>query len=161
MLSDFPIRAVEQEPYAYCAGWDCLANKGVMMVHLDVPDMPGGVDLATTHLNSDDTAKVPSSRSLQAHHLQLDEMNTFIARHRSAEAPLIVGGDFNVEDSPERYYYRRPAGRSRWSANTASNRTRPVTRNCRWTCPSPGCAARTLQAFAAGGSVAVRRATSG
>ena len=106
ILSDFPIMGVDEEPYAYCAGWDCLANKGVMMVHIDIPGVPGGVDVATTHLNSWDTAKVPDARAHMAHHLQLDEINTFIDRHRSEGAALIVGGDFNVRDSPERYYYK-------------------------------------------------------
>ncbi len=34
VLSDAPITDVEDTPYRYCAGLDCLANKGVMLARL-------------------------------------------------------------------------------------------------------------------------------
>lgn len=156
VLSDFPIMAVEEEPYAYCAGWDCLANKGVMMVHVDVPGVPGGVDVATTHLNSWDTAKVPTERSLMAHHLQLDEMTTFIDRHRSGGAPLIVGGDFNVEGSPECYYYKAKARPFTVVSEFCQQSSAACTSQLRTDVPEPWLRSEDLQAFAPGGPVAVR-----
>jgi endonuclease/exonuclease/phosphatase family metal-dependent hydrolase len=103
VLSDAPILGVQEIAYRYCAGLDCLANKGVMMARVALPGVPGEVDVVNTHLNSKSAAGVPWKRSNQAHNLQLEEMRTFISERRTAGAPLLVGGDFNVMNVPERY----------------------------------------------------------
>ncbi len=54
---------VAVDAYRYCAGFDCLANKGVMMVHVDLPGLPEGLDIVNTHMNARKAAKVPKSRS--------------------------------------------------------------------------------------------------
>jgi len=109
ILSDAPILTVDSTAYHYCAGFDCLANKGVMLARIAIPGVPGGVDVVNTHLNSRHAAKVPVARSLQAHNLQIDELMRFIADRRDADAPLLVGGDFNVRQSPERYEHNAAA----------------------------------------------------
>ncbi|WP_269714659.1 endonuclease [Caulobacter sp. NIBR2454] len=109
VLSDLPILEVVNAPYRYCAGFDCLANKGVMMVRLALPDGPGEIDIINTHMNSRRAAKVPMERSLQAHRLQTDELLGFIRTHWTADRPLLVGGDFNVKNAPDRYAHRADA----------------------------------------------------
>jgi endonuclease/exonuclease/phosphatase family metal-dependent hydrolase len=106
VLSDAPITDVEDTPYRYCAGLDCLANKGVMLARVALPGAPGAIDIVNTHLNSRRAARVPIARSLQAHNLQTEELMTFINAHRDVDRPLLVGGDFNVRNAPDRYDYR-------------------------------------------------------
>lgn len=103
VLSDAPILDVRTTPYRYCAGLDCLANKGAMLARIALPGAPAGVDVINTHLNSKRAARAPLARSLQAHNLQTEELLAFIADHRTEGAPLLVGGDFNVRNAPARY----------------------------------------------------------
>lgn len=106
ILSDVPVADVRAAPYRYCAGFDCLANKGVMLARLDLPQVPGGVDIINTHLNSKRASKVPLARSLAAHNLQTEQLIAFINDHRDEGAPLLVGGDFNVRNAPDRYNHQ-------------------------------------------------------
>ena len=103
VLSDAPITDVSDIVYRYCAGLDCLANKGAMLARVALPGVPGEVDVVNTHLNSKRASRTPLARSLQAHNLQVEELLGFIADHRAAGAPLLVGGDFNVKGSAARY----------------------------------------------------------
>jgi len=103
VLSDHPINWVKSHAYHYCAGLDCLANKGVMLVSLDVAGLPTPVEIADTHLNSKGASGVPRRRATQAHRLQAAELKRFMQADRTPGAPLIVGGDFNVMHSPERF----------------------------------------------------------
>ena len=105
VLSDHPINWVKSHAYHYCAGLDCLANKGVMLVSLDVPGLPVPVEIADTHLNSKGASGVPRNRNRTAHHLQAAELGQFMQTDRTPGAPLIVGGDFNVMHAPDRFDY--------------------------------------------------------
>ncbi|OYX30024.1 MAG: hypothetical protein B7Y99_12265 [Caulobacterales bacterium 32-69-10] len=156
VLSDYPITDVMVDAYRYCAGFDCLANKGAMMVHIDVPGLPEGLDVVNTHMNARKAAKVPKSRSLRAHHLQTEALNRFIARARTPDAPLLVGGDFNVKNDPDRYYYKaevRPF-------TVVSEFCKDELNDCRSgpaiDQPRPWLASQDLQAFAAAGPVSIR-----
>ncbi len=100
VLSDHPINWVKSHAYRYCAGLDCLANKGVMLVSLQVPGLPTPVEIADTHLNSKGASGVPRNRNRMAHHLQAEELGRFMETDRTPGAPLIVGGDFNVMHAP-------------------------------------------------------------
>jgi endonuclease/exonuclease/phosphatase family metal-dependent hydrolase len=103
VLSDAPITDVADIAYRYCAGFDCLANKGAMLARIALPQVPGEIDVVNTHLNSKRASRASLKRSLEAHNLQVAELLTFINGHRSADAPLLVGGDFNVKGSAARY----------------------------------------------------------
>ena len=105
VLSNHPINWVKSHAYHYCAGLDCLANKGVMLVSLDVPGLPVPVEIADTHLNSKGASGVPRNRNRTAHHLQAQELGQFMQTDRTPGAPLIVGGDFNVMHAPDRFDY--------------------------------------------------------
>lgn len=105
ILSDHPIVTQASHAYRFCAGLDCLANKGVMMVGLRVPGAPTVIEVADTHMNAKGAARVPRRRTQTAHHLQADELKRFLLKFRTPGAPLLVGGDFNVKHSAARYDY--------------------------------------------------------
>ncbi|WP_309644685.1 endonuclease/exonuclease/phosphatase family protein [Phenylobacterium sp.] len=109
VLSDVPIVDVRSTAYRYCAGLDCLANKGAMLTRLALPGSPVEIDIVNTHLNSKRAAKVPRARSLHAHNLQTEELFAFIQANRATGTPLLVGGDFNVKNAPERYDHKAAA----------------------------------------------------
>jgi endonuclease/exonuclease/phosphatase family metal-dependent hydrolase len=103
VLSDYPIVGVAIQPYKSCAGWDCLANKGAMLARIAVPGSPMPIDVVNTHMNSRGAAKTPRSWSLRAYDRQARTLASFIDVRREAEAPLLVGGDFNVRHAPDRF----------------------------------------------------------
>ncbi|WP_416464653.1 endonuclease/exonuclease/phosphatase family protein [Sphingomonas sp. VDB2] len=98
LLSDFPIVGVRRMafPAFACAGYDCLANKGALMVSLRLPGRADRVDIVTTHLNSRHASGVADDRSLQAYRLQVRYLSDFIRKAHDPARPLIVAGDFNV-----------------------------------------------------------------
>ena len=105
ILSDFPVIAVERQPFRSreCAGYDCLANKGVLHARIAVPGVPAPIDVFNTHLNSRGSAGVSRSRSLKAHRLQVDEISRFIEQRWKPENALLFGGDFNMRNAPSRF----------------------------------------------------------
>jgi endonuclease/exonuclease/phosphatase family metal-dependent hydrolase len=105
VLSDAPIVDVRSVPYASCAGWDCFARKGAMLVRLAPPGLPTPIDVVNTHMNARKSSQAPRTLTLAAHNAQTRQLSTFIQAHRAPEAPLIVGGDFNIRGSPARYYF--------------------------------------------------------
>jgi endonuclease/exonuclease/phosphatase family metal-dependent hydrolase len=106
VLSDLPLSDVKRVAYAHCAGFDCLANKGAMLVRIDLPGLSAPLEIVNTHMNSRRAANVPASRSNRMHNGQTDELLTFVASHRTGGAPMIVAGDFNVKNAPDRYDYK-------------------------------------------------------
>ncbi len=120
ILSDFPIRSKATQPFykGECAGFDCGSNKGVLWVEIDVPGMPGYLQIFTTHMQSKNAAGVPPERSLTAYNLQFDALDEFVETVFTEEHPMIFGGDFNSKNAQERLDYisngnaRRPTKRS-------------------------------------------------
>lgn len=98
LLSDFPIVGVRRMafPAFACAGYDCLANKGALMVSIRLPGRPDRIDIVTTHLNSRRASGVADDRSLQAYRLQVRYLSDFIRKVHDPARALIVAGDFNV-----------------------------------------------------------------
>ena len=105
VLSDAPIVDVARHAFGDCAGLDCFANKGAMRVRL-VPDgSPTPIDIVNTHLNSRRASRAAPAQSLAAHNQQVRQLDAFIAEARADGIPILVGGDFNVRNSPQRYYF--------------------------------------------------------
>lgn len=156
VLTDEPIVEVRDTPYRFCAGFDCLANKGAMLVRLAPPGLPQDLDIINTHLNSRGASRVPVKRSLRAHNLQTEELNAFINNHWKAETPLLIGGDFNVRNAPERYDYQadeRPYVVVSEFCNQPSN---PCDGQAPVDGEQPWLRSQDLQAFASDGAVSVR-----
>jgi len=114
IFSRFPISYTVSEPYGVhrCAGFDCLSNKGMLFARLDIPNVPVAIDLVNTHLNSQGASRVAPVRHLQAHGLQASELEDFLVRNGNPNAAMILGGDFNMKGSPERFsQFRRVSDR--------------------------------------------------
>jgi len=96
LLSDFPVITVSRSafPRDACAGFDCLANKGILFVTLDVPGK-GPIAVATTHLNSRSASLAPDLDTHTAYAEQADYLAGFVASEWDGRMPLIVAGDFN------------------------------------------------------------------
>lgn len=105
IYSNYPIQAVEMTPFGRnsCAGYDCLANKGVMMATIAIPGVPEPIQVMNTHLNARGASRVPIDRTHKAHARQLDEIHIFLGRHLRPDWPFIYGGDFNTRGSDLRY----------------------------------------------------------
>ena len=103
ILSDHPIVATDRLafPDFACAGFDCLANKGVMIAHLAVPGA-GRISIVNTHLNARKAAGVAIARTQRAYARQVALMTGFIAAHVARGDGLILGGDMNIGGDPQR-----------------------------------------------------------
>lgn len=104
ILSDYPIVRVRRLPFPdkACAGFDCLSNKGVVLISVKVPGQAVPVDVVTTHLNSRGSAGVSKGRSLIAYRRQVESLFAFLAANRDAERPLIFAGDLNIGKAQQR-----------------------------------------------------------
>lgn len=104
LLSDYPVTRTTRLAYPAfaCAGFDCMANKGALLVTIEIPGAPSPVDLVATHLNSRHSARVSNERSLYAYERQVQLLSDFILANRDPRHPLIVAGDFNVGGAPAR-----------------------------------------------------------
>ncbi|MBO9723469.1 MAG: endonuclease/exonuclease/phosphatase family protein [Novosphingobium sp.] len=98
IFSDYPIVRVRKLafPDFACAGYDCLANKGALMVCIKPPGQSDCVEVVTTHLNSRRASGASSERSLGAYRLQVRYLSDFIRQQHDPKRALIVVGDFNV-----------------------------------------------------------------
>jgi len=98
LLSDYPILAVRRAPFpAYaCAGYDCLANKGILMALVAVPGAATPVVVTTAHFNSRGASGVSDERADYAYRRQLDAAGRFMAQSPWHRYPIIFAGDFNV-----------------------------------------------------------------
>jgi endonuclease/exonuclease/phosphatase family metal-dependent hydrolase len=106
VASDYPILSVRRAafPAFACAGYDCLANKGIMLVTVDVPGSQTPVTIATTHLNSKKSSGVSQQRSLYAYRRQVEAIDRFIAANRNSQLPIVFAGDFNASNVQRRSY---------------------------------------------------------
>lgn len=105
IASDFPILDVKRMAYSTCAGMDCLANKGAVLVTIAVPGVSQPVAIVDTHLNSRTAARVPVDRSFYAYQRQVDALSNFVRANVSPGMPFIIAGDFNAGQEPRRRDY--------------------------------------------------------
>jgi endonuclease/exonuclease/phosphatase family metal-dependent hydrolase len=121
ILSDYPILSVRRTsfPNFACAGYDCLANKGAMLVTIAVPGSATPVTIGTTHLNARAVSGVALPRTLFAYQRQVDTLTQFIEANRDPRLPFVVAGDFNVSSNP-RLAYLRKSGLARWGSAAVS-----------------------------------------
>jgi endonuclease/exonuclease/phosphatase family metal-dependent hydrolase len=105
IASRYPITVSAMDAYSRktCAGFDCLSNKGVMLIRIAMPGVPVSVEIANTHMNSQKASRVKRERHLAAHRFQTQELAMFLEQNHSPDAPLVLGGDFNMRRSHDRY----------------------------------------------------------
>jgi endonuclease/exonuclease/phosphatase family metal-dependent hydrolase len=111
VLSDYPIVRIRRMafPAFACAGFDCLANKGALLVTVRIPGASTPIDIVTTHLNSRHNSHAGDARSLYAYAREAAFLSAFINRWHDPADPLIVAGDFNAGVSPPRWVALRRA----------------------------------------------------
>jgi endonuclease/exonuclease/phosphatase family metal-dependent hydrolase len=111
LLSDYPILRIRRMAYPAfaCAGYDCLANKGALLVTVRIPGAPAPVDVVTTHLNCRQHSGVGDARSLYAYRRETAFLTGFVNRWHDPDLPLIVAGDFNAGHAPPRWAALRQA----------------------------------------------------
>ncbi|WP_271300285.1 endonuclease/exonuclease/phosphatase family protein [Sphingomonas sp. CV7422] len=148
VFSDYPILWVKRVAFpAYaCAGFDCLANKGMLAVALRVPGQSAPLVVVDTHLNSRAASGVKDARSFYAYQRQADALRSFIAGVGAGGASVMLAGDFNVGNDPQRQAYLGAAlggdGMTIAASETACGAT------CRAIAPTPTLAhAKTLVAY--------------
>lgn len=98
VLSDFPIVRTAKMAFApdACAGYDCLAAKGVLVTWIRVPGASKPVAIANTHLNSRKATGVSIARADMAYAEQCREVRAFLGRTVDRDTALVFGGDFNI-----------------------------------------------------------------
>lgn len=104
ILSDYPIMAVRTRPFPAfaCAGYDCLANKGILMALIDVPRSATPVVISTAHFNSRHASGVSNERSDYVYRRQWEVARQFFAASNWHAFPMVFAGDFNVGKSTRR-----------------------------------------------------------
>lgn len=123
LASDYPILSVRREafPAFACAGYDCLANKGILMVTIAVPGSATPVTVVTTHMNSKKASGVSQTRSLYAYRRQVEAIDDFLTRYRNPDLPVILAGDFNASSAERRTYLTAHS-----AANWTTKRRLPI-----------------------------------
>jgi endonuclease/exonuclease/phosphatase family metal-dependent hydrolase len=103
VLSDYPVLSVVREsfPDGNCAGFDCLAAKGVLLVRLELPQ-GGTAEVLTTHFNSRGASRAPVEDSQTAYEAQARFLTDFVRRNHDPRLPLVMAGDFNMGPRPMR-----------------------------------------------------------
>ena len=104
ILSDYPIVSVAKAAFpAYaCAGFDCLANKGVMLAMVQVPGVAQPVAVVAAHMNSKDSSHVPEARHRYAFLRQVQTVSTFLKANLAPDTPYVFAGDTNIGKSKPR-----------------------------------------------------------
>lgn len=105
IASRYPIEASTSDPFSrgICAGFDCLANKGVLFARIAMPGVPVPIDVFNTHMNAQSASGVKPERHLASHNAQAVELAYFARNTWDRRNPIIFGGDFNMKQAPERY----------------------------------------------------------
>lgn len=121
ILSDYPIVAVKKAvfPAWACAGYDCMANKGVMMAEVQVPGIDKPVAVIATHLNSKQASGVGPARFNAAFTRQMQTIGSFLAANLDPSVPYVFAGDTNIGKSADRrgWFEHALAGLPRTAAN--------------------------------------------
>lgn len=104
VMSDFPIERTRAMafPADACAGYDCLAAKGVLIAWVRVPGRDKPLAIADTHLNSRQASGVAVERANAAYARQVAKVRAFVAREVPERRGLVFGGDFNIGHDPVR-----------------------------------------------------------
>lgn len=149
IFSDYPIvwaRRIAFPRFA-CAGYDCLANKGMLAVALRVPGRATPLIVVDTHLNARSASGVADGRSLFAYQRQVDALRGFVASLGREGSAMVLAGDFNVgnDAARQRYLSQALVGQAGMTLAASETACGPA---CRTIAPSPTVArAKTIVAY--------------
>lgn len=117
-----------------CAGYDCLANKGGMIVHLAVPGAPAPLTIFNTHRNSREPSGVSIARAETAHVMQTRE-NDALLHGFGGNGAMIAAGDFNNYRAGDRtgLFAGDPGFRLAAKGTGMNARAAPMTDQKAWT----------------------------
>ena len=112
IFSDFPIIKVEglAFPEYACAGYDCLANKGILLAWVKVPNYSKPIAIVDTHLNSREASGVSDERSNAAWVMQAEIVMRFVHDKIPSSATVIFTGDLNIGQVPARIQVNNDRG---------------------------------------------------
>jgi endonuclease/exonuclease/phosphatase family metal-dependent hydrolase len=121
ILSDYPILSVRSTvfPRFACAGYDCLANKGVLLVTVKIPGQALPVEIATAHMNSRGASGVGDDRTGYAYQRQVDALGAFFRANSNPALPMIFAGDFNIGKALSRQVAMRSRAGNWWATPDA------------------------------------------
>lgn len=107
ILSDRPIELIAQGtfPQDACAGFDCLAAKGVMLIKVALGEGLPALVIGNTHMNAKNSSAAPAARQLEAYRRQVETASEFVAENREDRLPFVFAGDFNMGSVKERRDY--------------------------------------------------------
>ena len=104
-LSRFPITSHKTLAYSRCAGFDCLARKGLQYLKIQIPGVPSEIQLINTHMQAGPGKKgyPKDSRTKEVRAHQAAEYMSFLYSQAEQDLPLFLIGDFNFRQSNELY----------------------------------------------------------
>lgn len=98
VLSRYPIVDKKYELFGhYCTGDDCLANKAIMLVRVELPGMKTPLDIITSHMDANSRKKGTPKSRLKAHRKQTLIIKGFLDRYNGIRS-AIFAGDLNVKN---------------------------------------------------------------
>lgn len=114
ILSDRPIELVASGvfPQNACAGFDCLAAKGVVIAKVSLGEGFPALLIGNTHMNAKNSSGASPERQLEAYRRQVDVSAEFVRQNRDDRLPFVFAGDFNMGSVEERrdYLFASPLG---------------------------------------------------
>ena len=159
LASNFPIVELFNHPFSQweCAGFDCLANKGLLVAELEIPGLPDHLMVATTHFNSRGASGVSAERSLLAHNLQVDEANEFLVNLGKDHQPFIWGGDVNMRHADDRieYFVERSGDKLNEVSSFCIDPANDCEVRIQWETDTPWYETQDLQGWVSGSQVSV------
>ena len=158
IASAYPVSLNGAEPFSgrACAGFDCLSNKGGLFARIDIPGVPGGIDIFNTHMNAQTASGVKPGRHLAAHHAQARELSDFIADRHDPARPVILGGDFNMKGAETRFDFFRAETPLQIVHQVCAQPDGGCDVRLSWDGDAPWMDTQDLQLFASGPRIAVR-----
>jgi endonuclease/exonuclease/phosphatase family metal-dependent hydrolase len=98
VLSRYPIVDIKYELFGhYCTGADCMANKAILLVRVQLPGMKTPLDIVTSHMDANSKKKGSKKKRLRAHRKQTLIVKGFLDRFNGARA-AIFAGDLNIKN---------------------------------------------------------------
>lgn len=89
VLSRYPLRVLDHLYFRECAGFDCFASKGSVLVETTLPSGKT-YQFSSTHLQAG-----PENSRLRLQ--QLTEIRDMLKRHRQKQVPQLLIGDLNID----------------------------------------------------------------